>query len=543
MHQEEKYVRYFERVRELLASKCPELQVVQNQIPEVMRSQFYSSSTSELGNERMLGKTKFPRTGAFEVLFRGEYIFSKLGSGIWPHPDLLTDRLRDILDGNESAMVSSPKKSPVRRKSPTRSNVSFNPKPDASAAKAKAQPQSKTQAPKAVPTKKVDSRSSSDDERKEESFESPEDPSYNESFAEEKSVSPIPAPQTDSKSALPKTADVKASDLKADKSHKSLSSDRHEEFKEQLSSSQSKASVSSKQSPQEGSHKDLHKVHSKEGSDHENSEELKSALAKEHSKHSLANEESKKSLAISEQETKTLAQEHSKASLVKEPSKASLPHEESKKSLANSEHKQSTPSLAHEESKKSLADSKQFLSRDKAKKKDDSSSDEEDNKSKSSEGSHKSKKSSSKSSSKHSKSSSSSDEDDHSKHEIPAADHDSEHDPASLMNGEPEQDTEKPKVTKTYSLKIGLAQLVHKKIPYSNEEDDDREYEIKSSHPEFMDVKETVVHVPAGGNGKFKLTFAPVDEESEKTYYLYVTSKGDVKECIEIITKYEPAAA
>jgi hypothetical protein len=57
--------------------------------------------------------------------------------------------------------------------------------------------------------------------------------------------------------------------------------------------------------------------------------------------------------------------------------------------------------------------------------------------------------------------------------------------------------SDKPKVTKSYSIKISLCQLSHKKIPYKNEESE--EYENRSSDPDLMDIKVSVVHVPAGG--------------------------------------------
>eukprot|EP00359_Climacostomum_virens_P002697 CAMPEP_0204904116 /NCGR_PEP_ID=MMETSP1397-20131031/4671_1 /ASSEMBLY_ACC=CAM_ASM_000891 /TAXON_ID=49980 /ORGANISM="Climacostomum Climacostomum virens, Strain Stock W-24" /LENGTH=561 /DNA_ID=CAMNT_0052072853 /DNA_START=65 /DNA_END=1750 /DNA_ORIENTATION=+ len=561
MHQEEKYVRYFERVRDLLTEKCPELQVVQNEVPESMQSQFYIESTTGASNERHIGKTKFPRTGAFEIMFRGEYIFSKLTDGIWPHPDLVTTRVRDILDGNASVTRSSPKKSPLRRKSPTRSLVGFNPKPANPNPKARTQPQSQTVAPKAVPAKKESSSSSSDEDRKEKSFDSRADPSYNDSFAEDKESTPEPKPKVDSAKSLPKAEEVKQKD-----SVKSLPK-AQEETKGQISASSSKSSVQSKPPPQ-ASNKDLHSVKGKEDSS-SSSDEEEPPRVHEASHHSLPKDASERSLPKDASE-RSLPKDASERSLPKDASERSLPKEASQKSLAKEASKHS---LAHEDSKKSIA-SKQSKHEDSHSEHSDKES-EHDKKSEKSKESHEEHKDSHHSShhsesdreeeheAKPSEPKEESEEESEEKHEEAkeepedSSDKESDHshDSGSKKSDKSAKDSDREgesehsdkeddkKVTKSYSIKINLSQLVHKKIPYTNEESEDRVYEIKSSDPDLMDVKESVVEMPAGSHGKFKLTFAPVDEEMQKTFYLYVTSYGEVKECIEIKTKYEPAEA
>ena len=52
-------------------------------------------------------KLSFPKTGSFEVYFRGKVIFSKLKHGIWPHPAMLAKTIRDILDGNVEVKATS----------------------------------------------------------------------------------------------------------------------------------------------------------------------------------------------------------------------------------------------------------------------------------------------------------------------------------------------------------------------------------------------------------------------------------------------------
>lgn len=43
-------------------------------------------------------KTKFPRVGAFEVYFKHRTIFSKLKTSVWPHPDSLVQKLKQIIE-------------------------------------------------------------------------------------------------------------------------------------------------------------------------------------------------------------------------------------------------------------------------------------------------------------------------------------------------------------------------------------------------------------------------------------------------------------
>jgi hypothetical protein len=491
MHQESKYLSYFEQVRESIQAKCPELLVLQNEIPESMQSQYYTDSTSGAGSVRGAGRMKFPRTGAFEILFRGEYIFSKLGEGIWPHPGLVSDNLRATIDGVEIPR-RSPRKISPKRKLPSKSAVSFHSKPTTAAGRSRPQLASSTLAPKVVPAQQKDSSSSSDEEQKSKALAQ----SYEDEFeAEDK---PPLAKDSGSKKSLDKVEvqapALKASGLKADESHHSLTKEESKGSLQGKASEPMKSEVPAlpKEAPQ--SHQ---------------------GLAKEESKGSLQGKASEPT----KPEVPTLPKEdlQSHQSTMKEERKASEPPKPEVPAQPKEDPQSSSTSLIKEEpsdreerkGEVKRGDSPDKQSEVKGSKHDSEGSDSDHEKSSSS--------------SKSSKGKSSSDS----------------HSKKSSSDESEEEDL--PKVIKSYSITIGLSQISHKKIPYKNEESEDKEYEIKSSHPELMDVKDSVVHVAAGANGKFKLTFAAVEEEMERTFYLYVTSNDEVKECIEIITKYESA--
>jgi hypothetical protein len=340
---------------------------------------------------------KFPRIGAFEVLFRDEYIFSKLRGGLWPHPGLITDRITAVIDGRESTLRASPQRPKQLDRYPTKSAASLTLKPSTSLTKTKATTGSRTLLPKAaLSIQKKAPFLSSDEDRPEDSFESPPD----------------------------------------------ITQDYDDEF---------------------------------EAEDRADDQ---------------SNDEDNKTLRV-EGTSKILAKEESKSEPPVHQSKA--PVAGYKSSYAAEEHKTSPDEpYDHSEAYSSDADKSSEGSDDRGKPEDAVKGNDE-----------------------------------HAK----AADKDS--------SEESNVSSDQPKVTKSYSIKISLCQLSHKRIPYKNEENEDEEYELRSSDPDLMDVKEAVVHVPAGGNGKFKLTFAPVTEEAEKRYFLYVMSGGEVKECIEILVSYK----
>lgn len=93
----------YEKLKAQLESDCSEVTVVENQEhPSIM------SIISQPTARTPFAKLSFPKTGSFEVYFRGKVIFSKLKLGIWPHPAMVAKSVRDILDGNHEELKSAP---------------------------------------------------------------------------------------------------------------------------------------------------------------------------------------------------------------------------------------------------------------------------------------------------------------------------------------------------------------------------------------------------------------------------------------------------
>lgn len=102
-HDEKKYKEIFEKLKFQIESECPEVTVIENQEhPSIM------SIISQPTVRTPFLKLSFPKTGSFEVYFRGKVIFSKLKLGIWPHPAMVAKSIRDILDGNHEEPKSAP---------------------------------------------------------------------------------------------------------------------------------------------------------------------------------------------------------------------------------------------------------------------------------------------------------------------------------------------------------------------------------------------------------------------------------------------------
>jgi len=91
-------------------------------------------------------------------------------------------------------------------------------------------------------------------------------------------------------------------------------------------------------------------------------------------------------------------------------------------------------------------------------------------------------------------------------------------------DGEPHEEVEEdePEVTREYSLFLPLKKSMNKKITYVNEGAQEVNCMLKSSHPDFMQVRIPNVRILPSAQGKFQLKFLPVPEPEEKSYKLYV---------------------
>ena len=105
-HDESKYQSYFEGCKSKIQEICPEVQVLDNQIPLSLRKKFSSHEDSRPWE----GTLGFPRIGAFEVYFKDRTIFSKLESGLWPHSVAVANKIREIIDKPKLPPVGRDKK-------------------------------------------------------------------------------------------------------------------------------------------------------------------------------------------------------------------------------------------------------------------------------------------------------------------------------------------------------------------------------------------------------------------------------------------------
>lgn len=80
---------------------CPEVNVQENVVPAELENRFYSPEDPRWRGLKPVGRYRFPRVGAFEVVFRGRIVFSKLDGGLWPNNRTVSRKIRDLLDGVE----------------------------------------------------------------------------------------------------------------------------------------------------------------------------------------------------------------------------------------------------------------------------------------------------------------------------------------------------------------------------------------------------------------------------------------------------------
>jgi hypothetical protein len=95
------------------------------------------------------------------------------------------------------------------------------------------------------------------------------------------------------------------------------------------------------------------------------------------------------------------------------------------------------------------------------------------------------------------------------------------------------------KVDKSFPVSLPLGEENRKKITYENNSSDDATFFIKSSHPELMSVKDEELVIRKAVKEKIQLRFAPMIEECEKKYYLYIDKDSSPWECIEIVAQYQ----
>lgn len=100
-HRSEVYLQHFQQLQESIVTLCPELSVQANVVPAELETRFYSPEDPRWKGIKPVGRYRFPRVGAFEVVFRGRTVFSKLDGGLWPNNRAVARKVRDLLDGVE----------------------------------------------------------------------------------------------------------------------------------------------------------------------------------------------------------------------------------------------------------------------------------------------------------------------------------------------------------------------------------------------------------------------------------------------------------
>ena len=118
----------YEKVRSAIESECPEVVVLENeQHPSI--KPILSQKPDRMPNPNL----KFPKTGSFEVYFRGKVIFSKLKTGMWPNPLTVANSARNLLDNhtdvkdfNAASSKTLQKKPEVPKFSKNRSESNFS---------------------------------------------------------------------------------------------------------------------------------------------------------------------------------------------------------------------------------------------------------------------------------------------------------------------------------------------------------------------------------------------------------------------------------
>jgi hypothetical protein len=96
-HDEAKYSEFFTKVAAIIVSRIPNAMVMKNQIPKsYLEFEIYNNLVMNL-DEDMPYYQQVPRTGAFEVSYRGILISSKLKEGRWPKGEEVVAKCSEVV--------------------------------------------------------------------------------------------------------------------------------------------------------------------------------------------------------------------------------------------------------------------------------------------------------------------------------------------------------------------------------------------------------------------------------------------------------------
>jgi selT/selW/selH-like putative selenoprotein len=107
-HDENKYLDYFNRVSQAIVERIPNAVTMRNQIPkEYLPFDLYCNliPNSDANSSAFM---QVPRTGSFEVSFKGLLIFSKLQGAYWPNVELVASKCEQIIGADQNGEDVSP---------------------------------------------------------------------------------------------------------------------------------------------------------------------------------------------------------------------------------------------------------------------------------------------------------------------------------------------------------------------------------------------------------------------------------------------------
>ena len=510
-HDEEKYKDYFNRCQASILRICYNVTVVENVIPEGFTGQFIT-----FPNTSKPGKFHFPRIGSFEVYFRGTVIFSKIESMKWPHASKVAEKIKEIQDTPLAEANRKKKLKPKRIKSALPGKKKKVKKSKKRSIKKKVFETENIPIIDNVLKNNEKPRKNFEEIFKNRSSSSDSSSSHKNSDSEQP-VPPYDYYQYQAKAKTPpRVLDSfgRVEDINMPPPNVVEGGANKPELKNNVRQVAKVEIPSSKSSKSSKSSRGRHKEQSSdeyESESYESNPDIENINLEGH----LIKNDGKKvfiqSSTYSDQEYRS--EDYEKYQSSSEGDSESKSENESEKKVKKSE--------GAKNSNMKIANGSSSVVKKKASNSSSSSDYEKDYQ----DDYEKSSKSSK------SKQSKESDYD---------QDFEDNQDPSESQE-ESIKDQKHPlhPVDKSFPVVLSLGEECRKKITYENASSSDAFFIIKSSEPELMSIKNEEMLIKRSQKDKIQLIFAPLLNECEKNYYLYINKDNSPWECIEIIAQYE----
>ena len=550
-HDEAKYATYFSSCKTAILRICPQVTVVENQVPLGFQNKFITDSTIS-----QFGKFHFPRIGSFEVYFRGVLVFSKIQSMKWPLPINVANKVKDMQEtpsNNNTKKKFKPKRlksampSKKKSKKPRKRLNRFNAKSgndyyedeDEQEIKTKLQTKTKTKHKNKDKNKNKNQNNSNDHYQKEvaDIYRHNEIPNFSVDMSDsEQPVPPQDYFKMQSKPQVKEPAQITREKQEAP----------HKKSPTPDKKIQNELEIAAKKTvtpPNLDNFDSKYKRHSESPNNYTSSDDYNEYSDEE--MHDFKNLPETKPGNLRKMDQHEDLQYRKQSS---SESSGDYPTDKDKFKY--------NPNQSYGKEEKSDSDSDDYGSD--YNKEDSNSADNSSQHIKNGAGSEK-------------------EESDYKEEEYEEESEDKEKDSGPLPgknfsemlgkkdSSEEYSDDKKSddyaglefeeeyqedyqeeeevhplrKVDKSYNVKLPLAEESKKKITYQNMSNADAVFAIESSHPDFMNVKEEEITIEKGKKGKIQLRFAPIFNDEEKKFYLYVDKDGEPWECIEIIAEYQ----